>query len=353
MQNYNQAEAFLKILDRPAFAVSEGAVVLSNEAATQRQVKVGAPIDSLLLTGKDAYSAFTDGRLHLRLNIEGTVWDTSVTKTMGVDLFLMERSISEQELQIMSLAALQLRSPLTELMALTNQLFPEESVQDPVLRAKLNRSLLSIQRLLGNMADAPRYSNSVNYAMQTRNAPAYVQEIMDKAQPLLEKAGYKLTYAVPKEEIFTLISTERLERAIYNLLSNAMKFSSVGSTITATLERCGGQLLFTVTDEGSGLSDDTCQNIFTRYLREPAIEDSRIGMGLGMLYVCAAASAHDGTVLIRQPEGKGLSVTMTLSIKTAKPGMLQSNTFPIDYSGGQDHALMELADVLPSELYER
>ena len=352
MQNYNQADEFLKILDRPAFAVSGGAVILSNDAAAQRQVKIGAPIDSLLLTGKEAYGAFTDGRLHLRLSIEGTIWDASVTKTLGVDLFLMERSISEQELQIMSLAALQLRSQLTELMVLTNQLFPEESIKDPALSAKLNKSLLSIQRLVGNMADAPRYSNSVNYSMQTRNAPAYIREIMDKAQPLLEKAGYKLSFTAPKEEIFALISAERLERAIYNLLSNAMKFSPMGSTITATLEKCGGQLLLTVTDEGSGLLDNTNQNIFTRYLREPTIEDSRVGMGLGMLYVCAAASAHDGTVLIRQPEGKGLSVTMTLSIKTNKPGMLQSDLFPIDYSGGQDHALLELADVLPSKLYE-
>ncbi len=352
MQNYNQAEEFLKLLDRPAFAVSDGAVILCNDAAAKRQVKIGAAIETLLLTGKEAYGAFTDGRLHLRLSIEGTVWDASVTKTMCVDLFLMERSVSEQELQIMSLAALQLRSQLTELMALTTQLFPEEALKEPVLSAKLNKSLLSIQRLVGNMADAPRYSNSVHYVMQTQNVPAYIQEIMDKVQHLLEKAGYKLIYTAPEEEIFSLISTERLERAIYNLLSNAMKFSPVGSTITATLEKCGKQLLLTVTDEGSGLIDNTNQNIFTRYLREPAIEDSRMGMGLGMLYVCAAASAHDGTVLIRQPEGKGLSVTLTLSIQTNKPGMLQSDIFPIDYSGGQDHALLELADVLPSDLYE-
>ncbi len=353
MQDYNQAAQLLKILDRPAFAVTDGTIVLANDAAVQRQVEIGAQIESILLTGKEAYGAFTDGRLHLRLNIGETVWDASVTKTMDVDLFLMEHSVSEQELQIMSLAAMQLRSPLSELMALTNQLFPEGSVKDPALLAKLNRSLLSMQRLIGNMADAPRYSNSVNHLMQTRNVNAYIQEIMEKSQLLLEKAGYKLTYTAPEEEIFALVSAERLERAIYNLLSNAMKFSPVGSLVTVRLEKCGEMLMLTVTDEGNGLSNDTCENIFTRYLREPAIEDSRVGMGLGMLYVCAAASSHGGTVLLRQPEGKGLSVTMTLSVKNNRPGMFHSDIFPIDYSGGQDHALLELSDVLPSELYEK
>ncbi len=353
MQDYNQTAELLRIIDQPAFAVADGAILLANDAALQRQIALGAQIDAILLTGKEAYSAFTDGRLHLRLNVEGAVWDASVTKMMDVDLFLMERSVSDQDLQIMALAAMQLRSPLSELVALTNQLFPEGSVKDPVLSAKLNRSLLSMQRLLGNMADAPRYSNSKNYIMQTQNINAYIQEIIDKSQLLLEKAGYKLIYSAPEEEIFALISTERLERAIYNLLSNAMKFSPVGSVIAVRLEKCGDMLMFTVADEGDGLTDDSCGSIFTRYLREPAIEDSRIGMGLGMLYVCAAASAHGGTVLLRQPEGKGLSVTMTLSIKNSQPGMLHSDIFPIDYSGGQDHALLELSDALPFELYEK
>ncbi|MBE6983634.1 MAG: HAMP domain-containing histidine kinase [Ruminococcaceae bacterium] len=352
MQKYNQAEELLKILDRPAFAVSDGTVILANDAALQRQVKIGTQIDTILLTGKEAYSTFTDGRLHLRLSIEDSVWEASVTKAMDVDLFLMERSVNEQELQIMSLAAMQLRTPLSELMALTNQLFREESIKDPVLLAKLNRSLLSMQRLVGNMADAPRYSNSANYMMQTRNVNAYIRELMEKSQHLLEKAGYTLSYTAPEEEIFALVSTERLERAIYNLLSNAMKFSPVGSSISVRLEKCKEKLMLTVTDEGNGLTNKVCENVFTRYLREPAIEDSRVGMGLGMLYVCAAASAHGGTVLLRQPEGKGLSVTMTLSIKNNPPGMFHSDIFPIDYSGGRDHALLELSDVLPSELYE-
>lgn len=353
MQDNKQAAELLRIIDQPAFAVSDGTILLANDAALQRQVALGAQVDAILHTGKEAYYTFTDGRLHLRLNIEGSIWDASVTKMMDVDLFLMERSVSEQDLQIMALAAMQLRSPLSELMALTDQLFPDGAIKDPVLSAKLNRSLLSMQRLVGNMADAPRYSNSKNYTMQTRNVNAYIQEIMEKSQLLLEKAGYKLIYTAPEEEIFALISTERLERAIYNLLSNATKFSPVGSVITGRLEKCGEMLMLTVTDEGNGLPDDGCGNIFTRYLREPAIEDSRTGMGLGMLYVCAAASAHGGTVLLRQPEGKGLSVTMTLSIKNNQPGTLRSDVFPIDYSGGQDHALLELSDALPFELYEK
>ena len=349
MQNYDQAANLLKLLDRPAFVVADGMIVLANEAALQKQVNIGAAIDSLFVTGKEAYDAYSDGRLYMRLNIAETVWDVSVTRLENGDIFLLERSVSESELRILSLAALQLRAPLGELMALTGKLADDE---DAVAAAKLNRNLLSMQRLVANMADAPRYAHSVNYKMQTENITAYLQEMMQKCAFLLEKAGFILSYSGPKEDIFLPISSERMERAVYNLLSNAMKFSPIGSTITVRLEKANGFVMLTVTDEGNGLSNATDKNIFTRYLREPSIEDSRIGMGLGMFYVCAGASSHGGTVLVRQIEGKGLSVTMTLSTKNDRTGLVSSKMIPIDYSGGRDHALLELSDVLPYELYQ-
>ncbi len=353
MQHQIQAEEVLKILESPAFAVSNGSIIQANELALQRQIEIGTEITPLLLTGAETYASFTDGRLHLRLCVADVVWDASVTKVGNVDIFLMERTVNDSELRILSLAALQLRAPLTEMLTLTDRLFADSSEKDEEVLAKLNRSLLSIQRFVGNMADAPRYSNAANCLLTTQNVTVYFREIMEKAANLLESSGHKLEYTLPNENMIAAVSTERLERAIYNLLSNAAKFSPIGTTIQAKLEKCGDLLMFTVTDESQGLSEKLSGNIFTRYLREPAIEDSRMGMGLGMLYVCAAASAHGGTVLLRETPGKGLSVTMTISTKTSQTGTFRSDIFQVDYTGGYDHALLELSDVLSSDHYKR
>lgn len=350
MQNYNDIQELLQILESPAFAVDQGEIIFVNDKAQQRQITVGMPIESLFVTGKEAYAAFTDGRLHLQISVADTVWDACVTKTMGLDIFQMDRHISEPELRTLSLAAMQLRSPLNEIMALSERLLSDE---DSETKAKFQRSLMAMQRLVGNMADAPRYNRNHVCVMQTQNVTAFFCEIMEKATQLLEQAGYHLTYFAPKGNIFSLVSAERLERAIYNLLSNAIKFSPVGSAITAKLEHCGETLLITIEDEGEGLATAPSGNIFARYLREPTLEDSRHGMGLGLSYVCSAASAHKGTVLIRQPEGKGLSVTMTLAIRHKRPGTLSSNPLMVDYSGGQDHALLELSECLPHTLYKK
>ncbi len=352
MQQTNQIDELLKLLTYPAFSVSDGTVTNVNGAAAQRQITPGMEIAALLHTGKEAYAAFTDGRLHLRLCIADTLWNASVTKAMGTDIFLLENAVDSQDLRMLSLAALQFRSPLAEILLLADMLCNDEALKGSDIPEKLNRSLQSMQRLVGNMADAPRYGKRLNCHMQTRDIVSFVQEILEKSKALVEEAGYRLNYTVPAEGKFVLFSAERLERAIYNILSNAIKFSPAGGTITAKLEACGDMLMFTVSDEGPGLPANMTGNIFTRYLREPAIEDARCGMGLGMLLVCATASVHGGTVLIRQPENKGLSVTMTVSTRLSNPGTVSSDIIQVDYSGGHDHALLELSDALPAVLYK-
>ena len=108
-----------------------------------------------------------------------------------------------------------------------------------------------------------------------------------------------------------------------------------------------------IQDNGSGIAQDILGNVFYRYLRQPAIEDSRFGLGLGMVMIRSAAASHGGTVLIDQPEGTGTRITLTLAIRQNGGNMLRSNVLRVDYAGELDHGLVELADCLPSELYEK
>ena len=72
-----------------------------------------------------------------------------------------------------------------------------------------------------------------------------------------------------------------------------------------------------------------------------------------MVLVQSAASEHQGTVLVDHPEGAGTRVTMTIAIRQNGASLLRSNTLSVDYAGEQDHALIELSEFLPPELYEK
>jgi signal transduction histidine kinase len=136
------------------------------------------------------------------------------------------------------------------------------------------------------------------------------------------------------------------------MLSNALKNTPAGGIIEAQLTHRGKDLQLTVRDSGSGIADSVLPNIFSRYLRTPGLEEPSQGIGLGMVLIRSAAAAHGGTVLVRRMPDGGTSITMTLAIRKKTDSTLTSPILHMDYAGGFDHALMELADVLPPELYQ-
>ena len=99
------------------------------------------------------------------------------------------------------------------------------------------------------------------------------------------------------------------------------------------------------------IADHVQGSLFHRYMREPAIEDSRFGLGLGMTLVRSAAAIHGGTVLLEQKDGT--QVAMTIAIRKQPPGSLRSPKLRIgDYTGGRDIGLLEFSDSLPVHSYE-
>ena len=65
-----------------------------------------------------------------------------------------------------------------------------------------------------------------------------------------------------------------------------------------------------------------------------------------------AATQHGGTVLIDHPHEIGTRVTMTMAIRQTQNASVRTPIMHIDYAGERDHALIELADILPAELYK-
>jgi K+-sensing histidine kinase KdpD len=271
-------------------------------------------------------------------------------------LFCMATDYESPELRTLALAAQQLRQPLAKAMYGTDQLLPNANLrEDPEATqhlAQVNRSLHQLLRAVCNMSDAANYTKAYNNNLQICDAISIFDEILQKAAELVGKADRTLVYNVPKQTLHCPLDEEKVERAVLNLLSNAIKFTPKGSTIHATLRSSGKYLLFTVQDGGQITPNQTQNNMFTRYLREPGIEDGRSGIGLGLSIVHSVAAVHGGTVLVEHPENGGLKITMTISLNQATDNILRSPIkLPVDYAGGHDRSLLELSDVLPDDLY--
>ncbi len=355
MENTEERLAMLNTIPEPAFLVQDGKIIALNEPACQRQLKVGDDVVPMLATGQEEYENYHGGSLYLTMNICGTNQSVCISPAGENQLFLLEQEQDAAELQSMALIAKTMRTPLSNVMSVADGLFPMRSLDgDPITQeqiAKINKGLYQMLRIVCNMSDAYRYATEQAPRTELRDIARLIQEQFTESTHLIETSGIKVHYTGPKEAVYGIVDAEKLERAVANILSNAVKFTPVNGSVHAMLTRKGKMLYLTVQDSGSGVASHMKGNIYTSYRRQPGIEDPRFGLGLGMVLIRQAAAAHGGTVLMEHGVDFGLRLTMTLAICQPTDTNVRSPMILMDYVGDRDHRLVELSDVLPYTLY--
>lgn len=347
MVDQMDALGMLDLITVPSFCVKENKIIKVNSAAALALFTEGMNILPLLDRAAEDYTGFSGGCLCLPLTYLDKAWNASVTRHQAADVFILEDAL-QPELQVLALAARELRMPLSNAMLITDKLLQSD---DPALTesvSRLNRGLYQLLRIVGNMSDAGYPSAQPEHTLH--NMGMVMDEIVQKLTQLTESAGLQLHYTGLSETIYSLCDPRQLERALLNLLSNAIKFTPKGGTISIHFRRSNQMLCLSMEDSGSGIADELLRSIFYRYLRQPTIEDSRYGIGLGMVFVRTAATQHGGTVLIDKPEGTGTRVTLTLAIRQEGNRLREQILRPI--ASGYDTGLIELAEVLPASAYD-
>lgn len=352
-QNKAKAEMLAHFIT-PAFYVKDGIVTLANQAAQILLITPGVNIMDMITAGQEEYASFSQGCLYLTMEIQDQIYSTTVTAEDGVHLFIAQNAAEDSSLQAYSLAAKELRSPLAGVMLAAQRLFNElpENANHKMRQqaAYINQNLYRMLRIVGNMSDAGRFANGVDVHMEIANVTAVLQELLESIQTNCAESGMTFHYACPQEPVYGPIDREKLERGIYNLISNALKFADKSSSVEVSVRYKADRLYITVKDKGKGIPAAIRDTMYQRYRRSPGIEDANQGIGLGMVLARSAASIHGGALLMEVGSGEGAKITMTIHL-TRKELTLRSPMIPIDYTGEHNHCLVELSDCLDTHQY--
>ena len=355
MEQTKEIVTMLEQMSEPAFLVKDGIITQVNSSASRLLIDAGTPAAQLLATGTQEYADFHGGYLALTLNVGHNPCNASVTRLDDCDLFVLHHDTDQAELQSMALAAQELRSPLSTVMSVADRFFPLVSQQDDPAAsaqiAKLNRGLFQMLRIISNMSDAYRYSLDSSVRLETRDVAGIINELFDGIAPLMDYTGIQLHYTGLQEPIFCLVDSEKLERAVHNILSNALKFTPAGGSIDAKVTCRKNMLYLTVQDSGTDATDLSPANFYRQYQRNPGLDDKRFGIGLGMVLIQNAAAAHGGTVLLEKTPENGTRITMSIALRQSTDPNVRASILRVDYAGERNHQLLELSDVLPAELY--
>lgn len=347
MDTENTVAQMVALMDCPSFCVLDGVIATVNQGAADLMIRPGQHITELI--GQDQQIDRVCSGDVLSLSVQTVLGQYTASVHCVEDYRIFKLAPDNTHLQVLALAARHLRNPLSSVMTLADQLFPNLQIPDgsPAAEqmARINRGLNVLHRIVCNMSDASRYRESAP-RMELRDVDAILRELCEQAQALCDFAGVRLEYTGMTGSACTMVDNDRLERCFYNIISNSMKAMPNGGVIRIRLSRQANTLFITFQDSGKGLEGT---GAFDRYLRENAFEDNRSGLGLGMQLIRACAEAHGGSVFLESREGEGLRLTVSMAVRL-EDSKIHSPI--VDYSGERCHGLIELAESLPHTLFK-
>ena len=213
-----------------------------------------------------------------------------------------------------------LSSPAQVILGLSEVLL-EHQVLEPMVRKQLeqlHRSAITMTALITDLSHGFSLDDTESLELERLELSELVASVVERTRMLADAKNMKLLFFVDERGCWVDGDSIRLERAMVNLLGNAIKFSPPGSSISVSLERGRFFARISVHDEGPGISDDGKARIFEVFQREE--ETAHLpGLGLGLFITKQIAESHGGTVSVESEHGHG--ATFLLQVPLAREAL--------------------------------
>lgn len=219
----------------------------------------------------------------------------------------------------MSMAAHDLRTPLTTIFGFADMLLEDLSLEDEikreilgVIRAQSER----LHRLIADLLDIERIDRGqIVLKPSDCNLNEIVHEVLASLQPLYETRELSLVVSLPEPPLFIYGDAARIWQIMYNLLNNAVKYTSERERVEIEVSCRGDSAVLRVSDSGRGLTPEQLTRLFDLHYRTAEAKASTVlGSGLGLYIVKTMAEAHNGEVKVDSVLGQGTTFTVRLPL---------------------------------------
>lgn len=211
----------------------------------------------------------------------------------------------------------ELRTPLNAISGWVHILKKRGAAPDTVRAlAAIDRSVQAQARIISDILDVSRISSGkLRLDYQWCDASMLVSEAIEGLRSSIESKKLHLELDLAPLGETSWLDPTRLQQIVWNLVTNAIKFSTEGGVIRVSLERKGDVLTLRVQDFGRGIRPDFLEHLFDRFSQSDS-PDNRVhgGLGLGLSIVKHLAHLHGGDATAESP-GVGLGATLTVTLR--------------------------------------
>ena len=239
----------------------------------------------------------------------------------------MDVQLTEMKLRFFTNISHELRTPLTLILTPLENMVKkidhwQQENQEETHLTFISSQLMMIQRnaqrllsLVNNLLDFRKLEmGQQKLELTNGDILDFIRSVCETFRPISTEKGIGLGYAIPNEQLYINFDSRKLQHILYNLLSNAFKFTPAGGQIAVSVAKTDTEWLsITVKDTGCGIPSRDLPHIFDRYYQSKNTADPSVtGTGIGLHLTKEYLQLHGGSITVNSKLGEGTTFTAFL-----------------------------------------
>ncbi|WP_290230096.1 hybrid sensor histidine kinase/response regulator transcription factor, partial [Bacteroides acidifaciens] len=221
----------------------------------------------------------------------------------------VEQQISDIKLRFFTNISHELRTPLTLIagpveQVLKNDKLPEDAREQLVV---VERNTNRMLRLVNQILDFRKIQNKkMKMQVQRVDVVPFVRKVMDNFEAVAEEHRIDFLFETEKQHLYLWVDVDKLEKIVFNLLSNAFKYTPNGKMITVFIREDENTVSIGVQDQGIGIAENKKKSLFVRF--ENLVDKNlfnQASTGIGLSLVKELVEMHKATISVDSHLGEG------------------------------------------------
>src|ERR1043166_1463970 len=234
-------------------------------------------------------------------------------------LYREARESSRLKDEFLATVSHELRTPLTAILGWAHMLRTGQYSGDSALKAfeTIERNARAQSQLIDDLLDVSRIvTGKLRIDVRPLDPNSFIEAAIEAVRPAAEAKGVRLQKIMDTGTVSVSGDPVRLQQVVWNLLSNAGKFTRRGGKVQVRMERVNSHVEIAVSDTGAGISPEFLPHVFDRFRQADMGTTRRYGgMGLGLAIVRHLVELHGGSVRAESAgEGQGSTFTVLLPV---------------------------------------
>jgi len=211
-----------------------------------------------------------------------------------------------------------LRSPLASLQGYLETILMKDETLGPEERGKYLRILLNNTKTLNNLVGelfelSKLEARQIEPQIEAFSMAELTQDVVLKFKPVAETLGVELQASLPHDLPQVFADIALIDRALSNLIDNALRFTPRGGRVTVALSQKRDRVFVAVSDTGAGIPAEELPRIFERYYRSERISPRRHGAGLGLAIAQKIIELHNSRIQVQSALQRGTTFSFGLA----------------------------------------